>query len=124
MLQRYNVKNVLIIRIPALNLFVICDVIQAFKEDVLSQSRIFELLAQFKAGRTSVKDDLHTGRPFSNDLYLKRSPAKFVPHLLTNEQKEHRKETCKNMVEMFNYDPLWLKNVIMGDETWVYGYDP
>ncbi|UYV66575.1 hypothetical protein LAZ67_4002152 [Cordylochernes scorpioides] len=28
-----------------------------------------------------------------NDLHLKRSPAKFVPHLLTNEQKEHRKET-------------------------------
>ncbi|UYV77833.1 hypothetical protein LAZ67_15002505 [Cordylochernes scorpioides] len=24
-----------------------------------------------------------------NDLHLKRSPAKFVPHLLTNEQKEH-----------------------------------
>ncbi|UYV77344.1 hypothetical protein LAZ67_15000569 [Cordylochernes scorpioides] len=33
-----------------------------------------------------------------NDLHLKRSPDKFVPHLLTNEQKENRKETCKNMV--------------------------
>ncbi|UYV71762.1 hypothetical protein LAZ67_9000298 [Cordylochernes scorpioides] len=59
-----------------------------------------------------------------NDLHLKRSPAKFVPHLLTNEQKEHRKETCKNMVEMFNFDPHWLKNVVKGDEKWVYGYDP
>ncbi|UYV64715.1 hypothetical protein LAZ67_3001738 [Cordylochernes scorpioides] len=28
------------------------------------------------------------------------------------------------MVEMFNFDPHWLKNVITGDETWVYGYDP
>ncbi|UYV70842.1 hypothetical protein LAZ67_8000817 [Cordylochernes scorpioides] len=28
------------------------------------------------------------------------------------------------MVEMFNSDPHWLKNVITGDETWVYGYDP
>ncbi|UYV66543.1 hypothetical protein LAZ67_4002014 [Cordylochernes scorpioides] len=59
-----------------------------------------------------------------NDLHLKRSPAKFVPHLLTNEQKEHRKETCKNMVEMFNSDPHWLKNVIAGDKTWVYGLNP
>ncbi|UYV68136.1 hypothetical protein LAZ67_5003148 [Cordylochernes scorpioides] len=25
---------------------------------------------------------------------------------------------------MFNSDPHWLKNVITGDETWVYGYDP
>ncbi|UYV74866.1 hypothetical protein LAZ67_12001527 [Cordylochernes scorpioides] len=59
-----------------------------------------------------------------NDLHLKRSSAKFVPHLLTNEQKEHRKETCKNMVEMFNSDPHWIKIVITGDETWMYGYDP
>ncbi|UYV85115.1 hypothetical protein LAZ67_X004616 [Cordylochernes scorpioides] len=59
-----------------------------------------------------------------NDLHLKRSPVKFVPHLLTNEQKEHRKETCKDMVEMFISDPHWLKTVITGDETWVYGYDP
>ncbi|UYV84461.1 hypothetical protein LAZ67_X002283 [Cordylochernes scorpioides] len=58
-----------------------------------------------------------------NELHLKRSPAKFVPHLLTNEQNEHHKETCKNIVEMFNSDPKWLKNVITGDETWVYGYD-
>ncbi|UYV61904.1 hypothetical protein LAZ67_1007029 [Cordylochernes scorpioides] len=119
---------------------------QAFKEDFLSQSRTFEWFARFKAGRTSVKDDIHTGRPLSirnpenalkikssieenpritirelsedldisfgtyqtiikNDLPLKRTPAKFVLHLLTNEQKEHRKETCKNMVEMFNSDP-------------------
>ncbi|UYV63275.1 hypothetical protein LAZ67_2003626 [Cordylochernes scorpioides] len=59
-----------------------------------------------------------------NDLHLKRSAANFVPHLLTNEQKKHRKETCKNMVEMFHSDPHWLKIVITGDETWVYGYDP
>ncbi|UYV84404.1 hypothetical protein LAZ67_X002024 [Cordylochernes scorpioides] len=106
----------------------------AFKEAALSQLRIFEWCARFKAGRTSLKDDLHTGRPLSirnpkyslkikssikedpritikelpenldiafgtcqtiikNDLHLKRSPAKFVPHLLMNEQKELRKET-------------------------------
>ncbi|UYV83495.1 hypothetical protein LAZ67_23001230 [Cordylochernes scorpioides] len=59
-----------------------------------------------------------------NNMHLKRSPAKFVPHLLTNEQKEHRKETCKNRVGMFNSDSHWLKNLITGDETWVYEYDP
>ncbi|UYV68740.1 hypothetical protein LAZ67_6000616 [Cordylochernes scorpioides] len=138
---------------------------QTFKEDALSQSRTFEWFSRFKAGRTSVKDDLHTGRPLSirnpekalkikssikenpritirelsedldlsfrtcqtiikNNLHLKRSPAKFVSHLLTNDLKEHRKETCKNMVEMFNSDPHWLENVIRRNETWVYGYDP
>ncbi|UYV75093.1 hypothetical protein LAZ67_12002445 [Cordylochernes scorpioides] len=28
------------------------------------------------------------------------------------------------MVEMFNSESYWLKYVITGDETWVYGYDP
>ncbi|UYV76353.1 hypothetical protein LAZ67_14000141 [Cordylochernes scorpioides] len=37
--------------------------------------------------------------------------------------EEHNKVMCKNMVEMFIPDPHWLKNVITGDETWVYGYD-
>ncbi|UYV62975.1 hypothetical protein LAZ67_2002703 [Cordylochernes scorpioides] len=139
--------------------------LKLFKEDALSQSRTFEWFARFKAGRTSVKDDLHNGRPLSirnpenalkikssikenpritirylsedleisfgtfqiiikNDLHFKRSPAKFVPHLLTNEQKENRKEAFQNRVEMFNSDPHWLKMVITGDEIWVYGYDP
>ncbi|UYV65116.1 hypothetical protein LAZ67_3003173 [Cordylochernes scorpioides] len=51
---------------------------QAFKEDALSQSRTFEWFARFKTGRTSVKDDLHTGRPLSirnpeNALKIKSS---------------------------------------------------
>ncbi|UYV63334.1 hypothetical protein LAZ67_2003768 [Cordylochernes scorpioides] len=28
------------------------------------------------------------------------------------------------MIEMFKSDPHWRKNVITGDEKWVYGYDP
>ncbi|UYV60651.1 hypothetical protein LAZ67_1001762 [Cordylochernes scorpioides] len=51
---------------------------QAFKEDSLTQSRTFEWFARFKAGRTSVKDDLHTGKPLSirnpeNALKIKSS---------------------------------------------------
>ncbi|UYV68878.1 GVQW3 [Cordylochernes scorpioides] len=51
---------------------------QAFKGDALSQPRTFEWFARFKAGRTSVKDDLHTGRPLSirnseNALKIKSS---------------------------------------------------
>ncbi|UYV73956.1 hypothetical protein LAZ67_11001584 [Cordylochernes scorpioides] len=43
---------------------------------------------------------------------------------LNESAEKHRKETFQNMVEMFNSDPHWLKIVITGNETWVYGYDP
>ncbi|UYV77103.1 hypothetical protein LAZ67_14003314 [Cordylochernes scorpioides] len=43
---------------------------------------------------------------------------------LVINNKEHRKEMYKNRVELFITDPHWLKNVITGYETRVYGYDP
>ncbi|UYV76108.1 hypothetical protein LAZ67_13002555 [Cordylochernes scorpioides] len=54
---------------------------QVFKEDALSLSRTFEWFARFKAGRTSVKVDLHTGRTLSirnseNALKIKSSIKK------------------------------------------------
>ncbi|UYV77183.1 TSTA3 [Cordylochernes scorpioides] len=47
-----------------------------------------------------------------NDLHLKRSPAKFVPHLLMNEQKEHRKETDAAQTRaLFDYCcSLWCRD--------------
>ncbi|UYV77428.1 hypothetical protein LAZ67_15000995 [Cordylochernes scorpioides] len=62
---------------------------QAFKEDALSQSRTFEWFARFKAGRTSVKDDLHTGRPLSlrnpeNELKIKPSNARRTTMTIEN----------------------------------------
>ncbi|UYV74475.1 CPD [Cordylochernes scorpioides] len=39
-----------------------------------------------------------------------------ISDLPGQHEPEHRKETCKNMVKMFNSDPHWLKNVIPGDE--------
>ena len=50
--------------------------------------------------------------------------AKFVPKLLMEEQKELQKEICNNMLDCANHDPEFMKTIITGDETWVYGYDP
>jgi hypothetical protein len=49
--------------------------------------------------------------------------AKFVPKLLLQEQQQLRFEVAWDMMECTNGDPEFLKNVITGDETWVYGYD-
>ncbi|UYV60871.1 hypothetical protein LAZ67_1002648 [Cordylochernes scorpioides] len=58
------------------------------------------------------------------DLDMIRTSSKFVPRILTEEQKEVRMDVCKNMVEMTRTDPEWMQKIITGDETCVYQYDP
>ncbi|UYV68096.1 hypothetical protein LAZ67_5003046 [Cordylochernes scorpioides] len=64
------------------------------------------------------------GRIVTEDLKLKKTPAKFIPRFLTNEQKLCRLATCEDMMEMTRTDSEWKDKIITGDETWVYGYDP
>ncbi|UYV61582.1 hypothetical protein LAZ67_1005402 [Cordylochernes scorpioides] len=64
------------------------------------------------------------GRIVTEDLRLKKTPAKFIPRFLTNEQNLCRLATCENMLEMTRTDPEWKDKIITGDETWVFGYDP
>ncbi|UYV67695.1 hypothetical protein LAZ67_5001638 [Cordylochernes scorpioides] len=64
------------------------------------------------------------GSIIKEDLQLKKTPSKFVPKMLTIQQKENRVEVAKKMLEMVEENPNWKEKVITGDETWVYGYDP
>ena len=58
------------------------------------------------------------------DLGLRRVSAKFVPKLLTMEQKQLRLEIAQDMLDCVESDSIFLNTVITGDESWVYGYDP
>ncbi|UYV60619.1 hypothetical protein LAZ67_1001675 [Cordylochernes scorpioides] len=66
----------------------------------------------------------HVDQIKTEDLKLKKTPAKFIPRFLTNEQKVCRLATCEDMLEMTRTDPEWKDKIIPGDEKWVYGYDP
>jgi len=55
---------------------------------------------------------------------MKRVSAKLVPKLLTEEQMEHRIEVCLELKNRVFNDPRFIKSIVTGDETWVYGYDP
>ncbi|UYV77356.1 MYO18B [Cordylochernes scorpioides] len=59
------------------------------------------------------------GRIVTEDLKLKKTPAKFIPRFLTNEQKLCRLATCEDMMEMTRTDPEWKDKIITGDETWM-----
>ena len=41
----------------------------------------------------------------------------------TEEQKQNRVTVSQELLDFSNADENFLKNVITGDETWVYGYD-
>jgi len=49
--------------------------------------------------------------------------AKFVPRLLTDDQKENHVEISQELLANANSNENVFKNIITGDETWVYGYD-
>jgi len=56
-------------------------------------------------------------------LKMRRVSAKFVPRLLTDDQKENRVEISQELLANANGNENFLKKIITGDETWVYGYD-
>ena len=60
----------------------------------------------------------------TEDLRMRRVTAKFVPCLLTAEQKDDRVSICTDLRDRAQNDPNFMSSVITGDECWVYGYDP
>ena len=50
--------------------------------------------------------------------------AKFVPRILTADQKQQRINVCTELCQLTSDDETFLSRVSTGDGRWVYGYDP
>jgi histone-lysine N-methyltransferase SETMAR len=50
--------------------------------------------------------------------------AKFVPRLLTNDQKQQCINVSLELREKANEDPAFVSRIMLGGESWIYGYDP
>jgi len=59
-------------------------------------------------------------RILTEQLNMHRIAAKFVPRVLTHDQKDSRVEICQELKETVMNDPTLLLNVITGDESIVY----
>lgn len=59
-----------------------------------------------------------------DELGMRKVCAKMVPKILSEDQKQRRVDFCKGMLEQIRDDPDILGQIITGDETWVYQYDP
>ena len=60
----------------------------------------------------------------TEELGMQRFAAKFVPRILTDDQKQQRVSVCTELRQLAPDDETFLSRVITGDESWVYGYDP
>ena len=67
------------------------------------------------------KSSCHT--ILTEKLQMHRVAAKFVPRLLTEEQRQNHITVSQELLDRSNTDENFLKNVVTGEETWVYGYD-
>ena len=59
----------------------------------------------------------------TDKLKMRRVATKFVLRLRTEAQKENCVTVSQELFDRSNADENFLKNVITGDETWMYGYD-
>ena len=58
-------------------------------------------------------------------LGLSKICTRWVPHLLTDEQKQSRVTLALQVIEKYDKcDPCCLQKIVTGDETWIYHFQP
>lgn len=95
--------------------------VEKIKDLIESNPRIsYDGIQQcLKIGRQAVNTIL------TEHLRVKKVAAKFVPHLLTSNNKAARVEFCNSMLSTFsNGQSPMVWDIITGDETWIRENDP
>ena len=132
----------------------------------ISMCTVFRWVKAFKAGKFSVEDDTHPGRPktfvtkaniaavkivveqdarlsvkdiasctgisegsvqtiLKKCLDLRKVCARWVPHLLTEEQKTQRLKCARELLKTYKgCNSQVVSNLLTGDETWVPMFEP
>ena len=97
------------------------EIIDKIKNLVVADRRlkIREIAAEVGISTERVHFVLH------EKLGMTKVCARWVPRLLTNEQKQNRAQLSLALYHRFTADPDNFKQrIVTGDETWVYHYDP
>jgi len=125
---------------------------QAFGEDAMGRTQVFDWFSRFTEGRTSVENDSRLGRQstsrneemiaevrtvfrnnrrltvreiaddcgisvgscdviLTDDLHMKRVCGKFVPRLLTDDQREQRQIIARDLFERSCEDVQFLRTL-------------
>ena len=57
-------------------------------------------------------------------LHMSKVSARWVPRLLTPNQKQQRVDSCKELIELESKDIRFFYRIVTMDETWVHHFDP
>ena len=57
-------------------------------------------------------------------LHMFKVSARWVPRLLTPNQKEQRADSCKELIKLESKDTLFFDRIVTMNETWVHHFDP
>ncbi|CAH1997966.1 unnamed protein product [Acanthoscelides obtectus] len=78
-----------------------------------------EIEASLKISKTSVQKILH------EELGLRKLVSRWIPHLLTEEQKAARVYWCQKTLDRFNSgNSRNVYSIVSGNELWIYCYEP
>jgi len=56
-------------------------------------------------------------------LNMQHAATKFVPRVLTEDQKANRVNISQELLDRVSVDENFLKTIVTGNESWGYGYD-
>ncbi|CAH1999367.1 unnamed protein product [Acanthoscelides obtectus] len=71
--------------------------------------------ASLKISKTSIQKNLH------EELGVRKLVSRWIPHLLTEEQKAARVNWCQKTFDRFSKN---VYSIVSGDESWIYCYEP
>lgn len=74
-------------------------------------------------------EKLNTGKEavctiLAEQMNRRKICSRFVPHFLTDEQKQTRLSCSRDFIETAESYPFFLKTIVTGDESWCFVYDP
>ena len=93
-------------------------VVRALVEDD-ARVTVAQLVQETNLSSGSVSTILH------DKLGLRKISARWIPHLLSPEQKDARVKWCRQMLRRFNEGRSnEVTEIVTGDETWVYSFEP
>ena len=75
------------------------------------------------AGCTGISED-SVQTILKKRLDLRKVCARWVPHLLTEEQKTQRLKCARELLKTYKGCNSWVINLLTGDETWVHIFEP
>lgn len=95
--------------------------IDAVQELILEDRHVTyqEIQVTLGIGASAVHEILH------EQLKVRKLISRWVPHLLTDLQKAGRVTWCKKTLKRLQgKEPNFVNNIVSGDESWIYSYEP